>query len=111
MASEPTPPLPQIPVVPPDVPRAYANFVMVQPGGMDVNITFGHQVGAEPPAWSVRVAMSWEEAKFFAQALQGHVAGYEGQFGEIRDVMKTAQEAFAKAQAAHAEGTEDDTNA
>jgi hypothetical protein len=78
--------------LPDDIPRAYVNFLLVEPSGMDVTIAMGHQVGPSAPHWSVRVTMPWEEATFLVSTLQSHIERYSEQFGEVRDVIKRAQE-------------------
>ena len=94
MAADPIPPIQA--QIPPEVIRTYANFLLVQPGGMDVTISMGHQIGFEPVAWTVRVTMAWEEAKFLSAVLQAQLENYEREMGPIRDVMTRAAEVAAK---------------
>lgn len=83
-------------MIPEDLPRYYANFALVEPAGMDVTMTMGHQIGAEAPVWSARVTMSWEEAKFLVNALNAQIEMYEAAFGNVRDVMKSIQDFAAQ---------------
>lgn len=97
MSSEPAP----TPIdIPADVPRVYANYIALYPGGMDVTIGLGHQIAGNEPEWQVQVTMSWEEAKFLIAAVQDSITGHEAAFGEVRNVMKRAHEALAQLQAA-----------
>lgn len=99
MTPDPTTPPHPFLEVPENVPRAYANFIAVEPGGMDVTIAMGHQAGTSPPQWSVRVTMPWEEGKFLAEVLEHHLALYASSYGDVREVMKKAEAGLAKAQA------------
>jgi len=77
---------------------------------MDVTMTMGHQIGAEAPVWSVRVTMSWEEAKFLVSALNNQIEMYEAAFGDVRDIMKSIQDFASQRSGSFSESPTDEPN-
>jgi hypothetical protein len=71
----------------------YSNVIRTGVTPFDIRIVFGHVIEAEaadsPPQISedlVTVILAPEEAKTIIPYLQAAVAGYEDQFGKIRDI-------------------------
>jgi Protein of unknown function (DUF3467) len=78
-----------------DVPRLYANAIVIRGGAFDVTLDLGHSVAPgspdqppEAPVWLARVSMSWEHAATLVRFLENAIKQYEDQVGQLPDVEK-----------------------
>jgi hypothetical protein len=75
----------------------YANVAGIRGGPFDVSLEFGYLVPqgskeeAVPPAWLVRVGMSWEHLRALHQLIGDQLASYEEQVGSIREIERTGR--------------------
>jgi hypothetical protein len=77
---------------PPPMQLVYANVMGMRGGAFDLSLEFGYAIppgeGEEPqpPAWSTRVAMSWEHARALYTLLGENLKQYEDQVGAIPNI-------------------------